>query len=67
MHIPWLAAPGSLPYFADKKLTADALAKKLRSEYDLISEIYEIAVERRMKVLHTFCRTEDWTVHRFVP
>jgi hypothetical protein len=54
MHIPWLAATGSLPYFADKKLTADALAKKLRSEYDLINEIYEVAIERQIKVLQPF-------------
>lgn len=54
MHIPWLAAPGSLPYFADKKLTAETLAKKLRAEYDLIDEIYGIAVERGMKVFQPF-------------
>lgn len=54
MHLPWLAAPGALPYFADKKLTAEALAKKLRDEYDLIDEIYTIAVERSMQVAQPF-------------
>jgi len=54
MHLPWLAAPGSLPYFADKKLTAEILATKLRAEYDLIDEIYDIAVERGMRVFQPF-------------
>jgi hypothetical protein len=54
MHLPWLAAPGSLPYFSDKTLTAETLAKKLRAEYDLIDEIYGIAVEGGMQVLQPF-------------
>jgi beta-lactamase superfamily II metal-dependent hydrolase len=54
MHLPWLAAPGSLSYFADKSLTAESLAKKLRAEYDLIDEIYGVAVERGMKVFQPF-------------
>jgi beta-lactamase superfamily II metal-dependent hydrolase len=54
MHLPWLAAQGSLPYFADKKLTAEILAKKLRAEYNLIDEIYGIAVKRGMKVIQPF-------------
>lgn len=54
MHLPWLAAAGSLPYFADKKLTAETLAKKLRAEYDLIDEIYSIAIDRGTKVLQPF-------------
>jgi hypothetical protein len=54
MHVPWLAASGSLPYFADKKLTAEVLARKLRREYDLIDEIYELALKRQMKVFQPF-------------
>jgi hypothetical protein len=45
---------GSLPYFADKKLTPEILAKKLRAEYDLLDDIYGIAVERGMKVSQPF-------------
>jgi beta-lactamase superfamily II metal-dependent hydrolase len=54
MHLPWLAAQGSLRYFADKELTAESLAKKLRTEYDLIDEIYEIALNRKIQVLQPF-------------
>jgi len=54
MHIPWLAAPKSLPYFDDKRLTAETLAKKLRTEFDLINEIYQIAVERQIVIRQPF-------------
>jgi len=54
MHLPWLAASDSLPYFADKKLTADKLASQLRSEYDLINEISEIVTKKGKTILQPF-------------
>jgi beta-lactamase superfamily II metal-dependent hydrolase len=54
MNRPWLAAPGSQPYFADKRFSAQALATRLRDEFDLISEIEEIALKRSMKILQPF-------------
>jgi hypothetical protein len=54
MHLPWLAAAGSLRYFADKKLTAELLATTLREEYDLIDEIYRLAAKKGMTVSQPF-------------
>jgi len=54
MHLPWMAAGGALPYFADKKMTAQALESKIRAEYDLIDDIYRIATEKKIVVEHPF-------------
>jgi len=54
MHLPWRAAEGSLSYFADTRWTVQGLEKTIRTEYDLISEIYDIALERGMNVFQPF-------------
>jgi glyoxylase-like metal-dependent hydrolase (beta-lactamase superfamily II) len=54
MHIPWFAAASSLQYFADKSLSPATLAQKIQREYDLISEIYEIATRREIPIEQPF-------------
>ena len=54
MHVPWLAAAGARQYFADKDWTDASLEKALREEYDLIDEIFEIALEKRVNIFQPF-------------
>ncbi len=46
MHRPWEFAASLLPYYTDKRLTSEGLAKRLRAEYDVIADIEAIAVKR---------------------
>jgi len=43
MHVPWLMAPQALHLFADKGMTAPQLARRLRDEYDILSELVTLA------------------------
>lgn len=54
MHLPWLAAPEALPYFANKSFTAAGLVKTIRSQYELIDEISSIAAERQIPISQPF-------------
>jgi beta-lactamase superfamily II metal-dependent hydrolase len=47
LHVPWVSAAAARPYFADKRWTDAGLAQVLRTEYDLIDEIFEIALAKK--------------------
>ena len=47
LHVPWISAAAARPYFADKRWTDAGLALTLRAEYDLIDEIFNIAVAKK--------------------
>jgi len=46
LHIPWLHAEETLPLFRDKRWTAAGLAKAIKDEYAIISEIVDLALEK---------------------
>src|SRR5580658_3319402 len=54
LHVPWMAAPSSRKYFADKSWTDASLARALQGEYEIINESVEIAVEKRINILRPF-------------
>lgn len=57
LHIPWLSAAGARPYFANKNWTEEGLAKALFTEYDLIAEIVQIALEKNIGIYQPFAGT----------
>jgi beta-lactamase superfamily II metal-dependent hydrolase len=54
LHVPWLAAAASRPYFANKNWTDGGLATSLRKEYDIIDEIVSLAVEQKTHIYQPF-------------
>jgi beta-lactamase superfamily II metal-dependent hydrolase len=54
MHLPWEAAQGSLRFFVNKNFTVQSLERRLWSDFDLISDIYETAISRGMTVQQPF-------------
>jgi beta-lactamase superfamily II metal-dependent hydrolase len=43
LHAPWAFAGEALPLFADKRLTAEGLARRIASEYDVVADIVRLA------------------------
>ena len=54
LHVPWVHAEESKPYFANKTWTSEGLAAALRNEYDILSDIFDIAVRKRIPVYEPF-------------
>ena len=50
MHRPWEFSSYLLPYYADKRLTAEGIARRLRTDYDVIADIEAIANKRDIKI-----------------
>lgn len=54
LHIPWLLAEHSRHLFQDKRFSQDGLMTKLRTEYGIIAEIVELAVEKGCTLHYPF-------------
>jgi hypothetical protein len=54
MHVPWVHAVAARPYFEDKGLTDESLAKKLRKEYNILGELWDLAIERKIPIYEPF-------------
>jgi beta-lactamase superfamily II metal-dependent hydrolase len=54
LHGVWHHAQEMLPYFEDKRWTADGLAAKIRSEYSVIAELVDLADRQRTPVYEPF-------------
>jgi beta-lactamase superfamily II metal-dependent hydrolase len=54
LHVPWLLAEEARHLFADKRWTAEALKKKIKDEYDIISEIFDLACAAGVKMFYPF-------------
>lgn len=50
MHVPWLLAENSRDLFADKRWTAAGLERAVCAEYGIISEIFDLAVEKGCQI-----------------
>ncbi|MGQ0280012.1 ComEC/Rec2 family competence protein [Sphingopyxis sp. Q841] len=50
MHIPWLLAENSRDLFADKRWTSAGLERAVRAEYGIISEIFDLALEKGCQI-----------------
>jgi beta-lactamase superfamily II metal-dependent hydrolase len=54
LHGVWHHAAEMLPFFEDKRWTADGLASKIRSEYSVIGELIDLAVAQKTTVYEPF-------------
>jgi beta-lactamase superfamily II metal-dependent hydrolase len=54
LHIPWLLAEEARTLFADKRWTTEGLKQKIRGEYDVVSEIVDLALQQGTKLYYPF-------------
>lgn len=54
MHIPWFHAEETRLLFANKGITVEALAKAIKAEYPVISELYDLALAGGAKIFAPF-------------
>lgn len=54
LHLPWMSAGAARPYFSNKHWTNDGLRTYLVKEYDLIAEIVQIAIEKKIPIYQPF-------------
>jgi len=54
LHIPWLLAPEAIHLFKNKQWTAAGLSAAIRKEYEIISEIVDLAVEAGTNIAAPF-------------
>jgi beta-lactamase superfamily II metal-dependent hydrolase len=54
LHMPWTFATESRQYFENKNWTDQSLAKKLRSEYDMLGELVKLAVDKKIPIHQPF-------------
>jgi beta-lactamase superfamily II metal-dependent hydrolase len=54
LHIPWLLAEEARHLFEDKRWTKDGLSAAIKAEYDIISEIVDLAVATNCKIYYPF-------------
>ena len=54
LHIPWLLSSEAIGLFKDKSWTKEDLAAAIKKEYDIISEIVDIALERNVQIHYPF-------------
>lgn len=54
LHVPWLHADEALPLFADKRFTAEGLAKRIKDEYAMVDEVVSLALAQGSKVNSAF-------------
>jgi len=57
MHVPWVHAEAAGPYFANTNWTVEGLTTSLRQEYDLLAEIFDAAVRKRINIYEPFAGT----------
>lgn len=54
LHIPWMSSAAARPYFANKNWTNDGLAAAIFKEYDLITDIVKLALEKKITIQQPF-------------
>jgi beta-lactamase superfamily II metal-dependent hydrolase len=54
LHIPWFHAEETLSLFEYKQWTKDGLAAAIKKEYDIVSEIVDLAVAQQCAVMAPF-------------
>jgi beta-lactamase superfamily II metal-dependent hydrolase len=67
LNVPWAFVNETRPYFLDKAISNDRLAAKIAKEYDLITEILEIAQEKNIPVLSPFAGASIGPFHVLSP
>ncbi|MCJ2109201.1 MBL fold metallo-hydrolase [Methylobacterium sp. E-041] len=58
MHAPWLHAAEALPLFANKLTTGESLTRRIKGEYDIVSDIYDLADRRGCAIRPAFAGSD---------
>jgi beta-lactamase superfamily II metal-dependent hydrolase len=58
LHVPWLLADEARPLFDNKNWTNDGLKTTIKREYDIISEIFDIASSRNITMYYPFAGSQ---------
>jgi beta-lactamase superfamily II metal-dependent hydrolase len=54
MHVPWFLVTEVVHLFSDKRWTPEGLRNAIKKEYDIISEIYDLADNAGCKIYYPF-------------
>jgi beta-lactamase superfamily II metal-dependent hydrolase len=54
LHLPWLLSEEAIRLFKNKSWTVDGLREAIKKEYDIVSEIFDLAVSAGCKVYYPF-------------
>lgn len=54
LHVPWLLSGEVIHLFNDKRWTAEGLSAAIRKEYDIVSEIFDLANAQGSKMFYPF-------------
>jgi len=54
LHIPWQLSADAISFFKDKNWTPDALSDVIKTEYDIIAEIVELASQADIPIRYPF-------------
>lgn len=54
LHVPWIHAAASRPYFANKNWTDGGLSAAIKQEYDIVSAICDTAINRKVSIFEPF-------------
>ena len=54
LHVPWFLAEEACALFSEKRWTKDGLRQKIKSEYGIISEIFDLAQNVGCKMYYPF-------------
>jgi beta-lactamase superfamily II metal-dependent hydrolase len=54
LHVPWLLAEEARNLFSDKRWTENGLRKSIKAEYDIVSEIFDLATAQNCKMFYPF-------------
>ena len=58
LHVPWLLADEARDLFKDKRWTQDGLRQNIKAEYDIVSEIFDLAQAAGCKMYYPFAGVE---------
>jgi len=58
LHVPWLLAEEARGLFKDKRWTQDGLRQKIKAEYDIISELFDLADTVDCKMYYPFADSD---------
>lgn len=54
LHVPWLHAAATRPYFQNKNWTDERLSAAIRKEYDIVGSIFDTASARGLRIFEPF-------------
>lgn len=54
MHVPWLLALEARHLFQDKQIFGEELLEKIRDEYDILSELWDLAEQHGTEIHYPF-------------